>query len=214
MNTKIPHKFCFVTVFLALFAKQAFAITLNPTEYNGNYYQVISFWDTGRMNWYNAEAYAQSLSFDGVNGTLASVPTSGVDNFLWDLGAQGTFLGGYQASPGQWEWINGDAYSYTDWAIGEPNNWRGAGENYMMYWWAPLGGGANPGWNDTTVDSGYTNANGGVTYTTWGFTVEFETQSSIGGNPISSLVPEPSVMQLLLIGAVFVAAAKKLGANR
>lgn len=178
----------------------SFSAQAEPVEYsgNGNYYETLSFYDTGRMDWTEAEAYAQNLSFDGVHGNLASVTDSGIDNFLWGLGAQGTFIGGYETTNGNWQWLNGQAFSYTNWAPGEPNNWNGTIENYAMYWW-----GTAPAWNDTNKDSSYI-ANGNTTYTTWGFSVEFAP-----GNLSLPAVPVPSDFWMFATGLAFLGIGKK-----
>ncbi len=202
-----------------MFFLASFSVLAAPVEYSGNgdYYEVVSFSDNGiTPDWKTAETLAKGMAYDGVQGTLASVTNPGLDAFLWNLVVEssnptesmgGIFLGGYKTSSG-WEWENGQAVSYFNYAPGEANNLFGI-ENYLMYWWSPAGlNPPNPGWNDTNETSSYCinadgsqtpppcNADSTLTYLTWGYMVEFDP------------VPAPSTLWLLTVGLLF--QAKKL----
>jgi hypothetical protein len=192
---------------------QADQLQIDPTlEANGVYYQVISFWDlyasenlpTSTLpNWTTAETYAQSITFDGVQGNLASIPDSSLDSALWKLVVAssnpnepigGIFLGGERIN-NTWQWVDGQNFSYANWAPGEPNN-LGGNENYLSYWWSntkPYTN--NPGWNDTTLTSFDASSNKA---TTWGFLVEFNPKQTGGGGV--STAPLPTSLWLFMAG--------------
>lgn len=154
---------------------------------NGHYYELHTFTDNWRLNWSEAEAFAENLTYQGGRGYLATITSQEEDNFLWNvLGAQGSYLGAFDVSSfdsnlGQWQhqawqWVTGETFSYTNWLPGEPNNWHDSSpltadnEDYLMYWWqADANGGT---WNDTNLDSSYL-SDTGITYTTRGFVVEY-----------------------------------------
>lgn len=185
---------------LLLSQQSAHAALPYAGEYDGNYYKIYSFWDLGwrpgeaRMTWNQAETYAQSLVVDGVHGNLASVTNAGEDNFLWSIGSQGTFIGGYQQTNGNWAWVDGNAFSYTNWVPGEPYSWHGLYEPDLMYWWNDTGT-SNIGWSNTTPDSGYFDTDiNAVRYVTWGFTVEF----------LGASVPEPETVLTFGLGLALI----------
>ena len=108
---------------------------------NGNWYEVI--FGTSSLSWSSANALATSSTFLGVNGYLASVTSAAEDAFLNTLNPNNVraWLGGTDAAvEGVWEWTSGEAFTYTNWAGGEPNNLFN--EDYLTGWW----NGTN--WND------------------------------------------------------------------
>jgi hypothetical protein len=97
---------------------------------NGHYYEAVSGLDIG-YSWYQADAAAQASSFMGVAGYLATVTSAEENAFITSTFPEayygGHWLGGFQpdGSPepdGGWQWVTGEAWSYTNWAAGEPNN--------------------------------------------------------------------------------------------
>lgn len=177
------------------------AAVLNPD--NGHYYELVGFDDNFRLDWNEAKAYAEDLTFKGANGYLATLTSVAEDDFVWNLGAQDYFLGAYDVSSrngsgqwvhNEWHWVTGESFSFANWLPGEPNHWQDGSdatpgnEDYLMYW------GAVRGWNDTNVDSSYIE-NGVLKYTTKGFVVEFA--------PPASPVPLPAAAWLFLSAAAF-----------
>jgi hypothetical protein len=77
------------------------------------------------------------------------------------------------ANEGVFIWTSGEPVTYTNWWPGEPNSWSGDEDYGEMYNWD-----GNNMWNDNTDNA--------------------------GGNPygIAEIVPEPSTLVLLSIGAV------------
>jgi len=87
-----------------------------------HYYQRI---DT-LMNWFEAKAYSESLG-----GYLATLTSQDENDFVYqnfdiDGIQNGVWLGGTdEALEGNWEWITGEDWVYTNWNAGEPNNTNG-----------------------------------------------------------------------------------------
>ncbi len=163
---------------------QAGVVTFNSQ--NNHYYELISFTELGeRLAWDEANAYAQSLVHAGLQGHLATITSVEEDDFVWGLGAQGHYLGGFDNSVQDqqggwqhqsWQWVTGESFNYDNWLPGEPNHWQDGdnstpnNEDYLLYWWHE---GAQGGrWNDTNIDSSYFNGSY-IDYTAAGFVVEY-----------------------------------------
>ncbi|MBR2742689.1 MAG: InlB B-repeat-containing protein [Clostridia bacterium] len=115
--------------------------------YNGHTYQIFDFTAEGSWKtWDEAKAYCEAQG-----GHLAAITTSEEDLFLYDYikksGYNSVYFGLTNTS-GSWKWVTGEAFSYCDWATGQPS---GGTEHYGTYWWS-LGG----KWNDA---DGKTNKN-------------------------------------------------------
>jgi hypothetical protein len=125
----------------------------------GNYYEAISV--PNGLTWNDALNLAQSFSYIGVQGHLATVTSQAENDFIINnlggpVALNRYWLGGFQppGSPepaGGWRWVTGELWNYTNWSGGEPsNNYGGefggppAGtpEDVLQFW-------ANNGhWND------------------------------------------------------------------
>jgi hypothetical protein len=97
----------------------------------------------------------------------------------------GPWLGGYQydklAEPaGHWRWVTDEAWSYTNWASGEPNNYSNS-EDYIVFF--TPNGSTGSYWSDEPLNA-YAFAGEPV----HGYIVEYNT-------------PEPASLSLLAIGA-------------
>ena len=116
-------------------------------EYNGHSYKIV---DTG-LTWTDAKTYCESLG-----GHLVTI-TSGVEQaFVQDLiissGTKGYYwTGGVRDSSGNFVWITGEKFSYTNWYKGEPNNGGKYGENVLTIYRHP---GFNGFWNDMVEAGG------------------------------------------------------------
>ncbi|MEM9089812.1 MAG: DUF4347 domain-containing protein, partial [Cyanobacteria bacterium P01_F01_bin.53] len=113
-----------------------------PT-YNGKNYQLT----TGAKSWKEAQAEAISLG-----GSLVTINSAAEQQWLRDTfgNSERLWIGlTDKATEGQFQWANGEAVTYTNWAPGEPNDYKfgGAfpgGEDYTVMNWNASGQ-----WNDT-----------------------------------------------------------------
>jgi hypothetical protein len=89
----------------------------------GHVYQRI---DSPRLVWAAARDHCENLE-----GHLATITSAGENEFLRaEIGGE-VWLGGTDVRvEGQWEWITGESWSYSNWHPGEPNNLYP--EHYLM----------------------------------------------------------------------------------
>ena len=120
---------------------------------NDHWYEVI-WLRIGEISWSYAKAAAEARTHLGQSGYLATITSGAEQSFLNSLNAaytasspyhSGTYvrawLGGHDSTTeGTWEWVTGEAFSYTNWAGGEPNDYRG--EDALVGWWS------GSKWND------------------------------------------------------------------
>jgi hypothetical protein len=136
---------------------------------NGHYYSVQAI--TGPDNsWTIARTQARALiAPDGSACDLATVTSADENDFIfagindptyWAIdGAgnnEGPNLGGFQyaklAEPaGDWIWVTGELWSFTQWNPGEPNN-SGGDEDVLTYF--ATGSARSSNWNDITFGDG------------------------------------------------------------
>ncbi len=162
----------------------------------GHYYDAIYEGPYSWITWDNANTMAQSMSHNGVQGYLATVTSQGENDFIINnLGGphllNNFWLGGFQPPNsqepgGNWQWVTGETWSYTNWYGGEPNNTyggecgvlpAGSPEDRLHFFWE-VGE-----WNDFP----------GVIPMP-GFIVEYDTKAPS--------VPEPGTIILLGIGLI------------
>lgn len=111
---------------------------------NGHWYDIIST----SLSWQNAKADAENQYFMGVQGHLATLTSEQENSFvIKNLPIYDQWIGGYQTSTdvepnGNWAWITGEEWSYTNWARGEPSN-RNGSEHFLQFY-----GGRGGEWND------------------------------------------------------------------
>jgi len=107
--------------------------TLNPS--NGHYYYQIS---SGPIDFDTAKSVAESYTFQGVQGHLATIQDAQENDFLATTFGARAWLGAiqdvnsptYSEPSGGWTWITGEAFTFSNWAPGEPNDFNG-NEEYL-----------------------------------------------------------------------------------
>jgi hypothetical protein len=101
-----------------LFSGMAYALPIQWSD-NGNWYEAVS----GDLTWEEANAAAQSRTHDGVTGQLATLTSADENAFVWDnLGTKGYWLGGSDIGGGNWTWVTGEGWGYTNWSfLGDPS---------------------------------------------------------------------------------------------
>jgi hypothetical protein len=182
------------------------AATAAPTVWdvssggNGHSYEVIAA--PAGISWDNARSAALAAG-----GDLASITSAAENSFVFALTdsnaywylydghiAIGPWLGGRQVGgpepAGGWTWSNGDAFAYTNWAPGQPDNTSGEDRlHFHVIDGTPTGRG--PTWNDLQN-------NGGVL--PHAYVVEF--------------IPEPSGVMIVLGAAAVMGLARRRRAQR
>jgi len=139
---------------LASLSESAFGLPVQWT--NGHWYEVVAVPEG--ISWTEAQDAAELAG-----GYLASITSAEENAFvyslidedsLWRNNVFGPWIGGVQTnksaeSTGHWSWVDGEAWSYTAWAPGQPDNYLNL-EDYLQYY-SPTGRG--PTWNDWEVDA-------------------------------------------------------------
>lgn len=165
-------------LFVAVCTASVYAVPVQWEEAaggNGHWYDVVDLTGTlgGTWDLYTDAAaasggYLATMTTAAENAWLVSAFGGSALNFHWFGGTDAT-------TEGIWEWVNGDAWSFTNWGNYEPNNVGGGiGEDYIQFW------NYNGQWNDIrdhNISSGYLP----------GYVVEYDTAP----------VPEPGTLLLL-----------------
>ncbi|MCP3876090.1 MAG: VPLPA-CTERM sorting domain-containing protein [Desulfobacteraceae bacterium] len=142
-----------VMVAIVLLLSVSGLASATPVKWSGNvhYYDYIS----GGYTWESAFINAGNRTHNGIEGYLATLTSADENSFVWsNFSITHSFIGGYQAANnGAWTWITGEAWTWDNWASGEPNN-GGSGANEDFIQFAYTGGGQ---WNDinSTWSAGY-----------------------------------------------------------
>lgn len=123
----------------------------------GHYYRVVH--DSSLPTWEEAEFLAASATYAGMQGHLATFTSQAEADFVLQNAAWWTptahlFIGarqdvgapGLSEPGGDWVWITGEPFSFSDWHGGEPNNYDG-GEHFIEFM-------DGAGWNDLAGDVG------------------------------------------------------------
>jgi PEP-CTERM motif/Lectin C-type domain len=143
---------------------------------NGNYYDVID----GIYTWDAANAAAAGSSYLGLSGHLVTITSASENRFLTDtFGGSALELhwtGGFQpvgsSEPGGgWSWVTAEAFTFNNWAGGEPNNSNG--EDKIEFFYSSSANADGAVWNDLS--------NSDTTFVR-GYVVEYE----------AAAIPEPS----------------------
>ncbi len=105
----------------------ATGIPKSAFEFNGHSYFVYE----QEMSWIDAKQYCERLG-----GTLVTITSQSEQNFINDL-INGNKRSNYWigandiSSEGNWQWVTGEKFSFSNWDKGEPNN-QGGNEDYAL----------------------------------------------------------------------------------
>ncbi|MCL2689916.1 MAG: hypothetical protein FWE57_08745 [Chitinispirillia bacterium] len=120
-----------------------------PVYFNGtgHYYDVVTL--DRDITWDQARDMAAALSYKGMRGHLVTIRNAAENDFVWQYlakqsGVSALFIGGYQdpepnlsdtaTRDKNWHWVTGEPWNYTNWSPGEPNNFGGIDEIWLMMW--------------------------------------------------------------------------------
>ena len=96
-------------------------------EFNGHYYYIYNVPEI--TTWEQAQEYCRSR-----NGYLATLTTREENSFAYSLlnsfSVAGAYFGLRDAGYNNWQWVNNETFSYSNWAYGEPNSYS---EPYGMF---------------------------------------------------------------------------------
>ena len=129
---------------------------------NGHYYQVVGD-GTTNYTWSTAKTTAEAMSFNGLQGYLATVTSAAENAFILSKVPADAWIGASDAaSDGVWKWVTGPeagtvfsngngnpvtvSGQYANWANFEPNGINGT-EDYAEFYASGTGFGAGK-WND------------------------------------------------------------------
>jgi hypothetical protein len=117
------------------------------TGYGGHCYRYF----TDKKNWFDARAACQALG-----GDLASMANAAENDFVHSIvipKETAPWIGfNDQGSEGSWQWSDGSAVTFTNWAGGEPNN---SGNEDCGHLYVYANNPQDKRWNDAQCGSGY-----------------------------------------------------------
>jgi len=168
--------------------------TAAPTQWrtedggNGHWYEEVSV--PGGITWADANAAATATG-----RYLATITSEAENSFVYDLArirselwhvgsgrTSGPWLGGYQSpddgAPNEnWHWVTGEPWGYTNWLVGEPNDFAPNENRLQFFGYTPPE--TSPQWNDT-----------------------HDNRSSIWNSGYIVETPEPTTLSLLALGGL------------
>lgn len=114
----------------------------------GHCYEVVRV--SGGITWPAAKAAAEARTYEGFRGHLVTITSQAENDFLVTngLAVAQHWIGGSQplgqsCANCNWSWVTGEPFTYTNWALFEPNDWYGAASEQYLEFWYPAGR-----WND------------------------------------------------------------------
>ncbi len=102
---------------------------------NGHWYESV---DCGVCNWHEASTLAAGMVWLGYQGHLATITTPEENAWIWtNVGTVSFWIGGYQLNDddgpaGNWAWVTGEPWEWTNWGPDEPNDYLGQ-EDYIEF---------------------------------------------------------------------------------
>jgi hypothetical protein len=187
VKVKSLKLFVVALVLSAASSLQASILTTEVNPSNGHTYYLLS-----QTTWTQAEADAVALG-----GHLVTINDSIENGWLANaFGDVGPFFIGLNdiTTEGVYQWVSGESSPFLNFAPGEPNNFVGGDEDYVMMWQNGLG--LDGQWNDYVDQDSITNPSFG----TIPMYAVVEVQD-VG------TVPEPSSLALLGAGGCGLAVA-------
>ena len=127
-NMKVVMKELILAIISTLAFSQAVGAIpiLNPN--NGHYYEVV---ESGTIWWPEANEQSNNSSYSGLSGYLATLTTFEENDWVSAILNPGSkWIGAfrdvndpnYSEPDGGWKWVAGEAWGFTRWLYGEPNN--------------------------------------------------------------------------------------------
>ena len=113
---------------------------LGETTYGFNGHRYAVFDST--LSWSEAKACCEEKG-----GHLATITSAAEQAFIESINSSQKWIGGYRNDDNVWRWVTGEAWAYTNWADGEPNDSSNviSNENRVAVW--PVK------WNDLNENS-------------------------------------------------------------
>lgn len=128
-------------------------------EFNGHYYKFFS----NKMKWHDAKAYCESIG-----GHLVTISSMEENDFVVSICTELIQLGlTDEEVEGEWKWVTGEPYTFSNFDPGEPNNQ--GDEDYAYI--SNLGHGR---WGD-----------GHLARENWAFVCEWDSAAELSGTPES-----------------------------
>lgn len=181
------------------------SVLFNPST--GHYYEFVS----GSYTWSEAKAAAETRSYQGLVGYLATITSQAENDFIasnFDIIHWGGWIGASDAETEQvWKWVtgpeagtvfwdNGTVFGYHNFSPGEPNNSIHSNEDYAHIWsWGVYGS-----WNDLPDDATVWNWIAPIEANSIGYFVEY---GGIKSESEPQSIPEYSSVWSLLIFGLF-----------
>jgi hypothetical protein len=131
---------------------------------NGHWYALVITgpitWDTSQQASLAVGGYLATPTSPDENAFVAALASDPVAWYVSGPFWVGPWLGGYQpvdaAEPaGNWTWVTGELWGWSNWHVGEPNDGCGGGEDVLCFLTQPPSSGPSGWWNDQggAVDS-------------------------------------------------------------
>lgn len=164
---------------------------------NGHFYEAVLVpegisWEEATNAAILAGGHLATITSAGENAFVYALVSS--ENSFWTVGlggeSVGPWLGGFQPDgslepDGNWQWVTGELFAYTNWAQYEPNNYGGI-EHYLSFYNA-IPNSMAPTWNDIPDYD--------PPYSPVGYVVE---------------IPEPATLLLFGLGGIFLRRRRKV----
>lgn len=131
------------TIAYAHWTKDTTYIPVKTSSYNGHYYSVFN----DDLSWNEAKTVCEKMG-----GHLVTIGSLNENNFVKNLVAsqsKGVYWIGAKLSASSWSWVTGEAFSYKNWAAGQPSGGENYAEIYSRQTQTALAG----SWNDVNEGS-------------------------------------------------------------